>query len=149
MHNLMKNVSVREVLAPIAAASNTDSNTDRIDMSGWDGVMFITPITDSVATGVAAVTVEQNASDSDSGMAALSGAVATATSATNDDLNDSLLIVDVYRPQERYVQAAVTSTTANIAFGTTIAILYNGIKKPVSAHSSVQDSAVVASPAEA
>lgn len=139
---------ILEVAAPISLADDTDTNTDRIDMSGWDGVVFITPITDSVDTGVAAITVEQDDEDADTNMAALSGAVATATSASNDDLNNTLLVVDVFRPRERYVQAAITSTTANIAFGTTIAILYNGSKLPITQDDTIQAIAQVASPAE-
>lgn len=146
---LTKNIKIMEVHAPIAAAGNTDSNTDIIDMQNWDGVVFITPITDSVATGVAKIQVEQNTANSDTGMAALSGAYATATSAENDDLNDTLLVVDVYRPRERYVQAAITSTTANIAYGTSIAILYQGRKFPITQDDTIQDIAQVVSPAEA
>lgn len=147
--NLVKNVDIREVEAPIAAASDTDSNTDIVDMAGYDGVVFVTPITDSVDTGVAAITAEQNTANSDSGMAALSGAVATATSAANDDLNGKLLVLDVYRPRERYVQAAITSLTANIAFGNTIAILYQSRNRPVTAHATVAQATTVVSPAEA
>ena len=147
--NLFKNVSVREVGAPVAAAANTDSNSDRIDMSGWEGVLFICPIEDSVATGVATLKAEQNSADSDSGMAALSGASAAATCATNDDLNGTLLVVDVYRPTERYVQAVRVSATANIAFGTVTAILYGPRELPVAEHATISDAAVVASPAEA
>ena len=146
---ITETVDIREVGAPVAAASNTDSNSDRIDMSGYDGVMFICPVTDSAATGVATLKVEQNTADSDTGMAALSGASATATSAENDDLNDKLLVVDVYRPRERYVQAVRTSATANIAFGNVIAILYKGSKLPHSEHASILDLAGVVSPAEA
>jgi len=146
---LTKNIKIREVCAPISAANNTDQNTDILDMQNWDGVVFITPITDSVANGVAKIQVEQNTSNSDTGMAALSGAYATATSAENDDLNNTLLVVDVYRPRERYVQAAITSTTANIAFGTTIAIQYKGRKFPITQDSTIQDIAQVVSPAEA
>lgn len=141
-------VDVREVLAPIAAANDTDSNSDRVDMQGYEGVVFITPITDSVDTGVATMTIEQNTADSDTGMAALSGAVATATSAANDDLNGTLLVVDVYRPRERYVQAVLTSATANIAYGNTIAILYGARTMPVDDHSTIAAATVVASPAE-
>ena len=147
--NLLKNVSVREVGAPVAAANNTDSNSDRIDMSGYEGVMFVCAVTDSVQNGVATLKVEQNTADSDSGMAALSGASATATSATNDDLNDQLLVVDVYRPTDRYVQAVRTSSAANIAFGSVVAILYGARELPHSDDTTVLDSALVASPAEA
>lgn len=142
-------VSVREVGAPVAAANNTDSNSDRIDMAGYDGVMFIATVTDSVATGVATLKVEQNTTDSDTGMAALAGATAAATCVVNDDINDKVLIVDVYRPRERYVQAVRTSSAANIAFGPVVAILYGPNTKPVADHSTVLASAVVSSPAEA
>lgn len=149
MKNFLKNHKIQEVMAPVAAASDTDENSDILDMSGYDGVIFIVPITDSVATGVALLTIEQNTANSDTGMAALSGATATATCTVSDDLNNTLLIVDVYRPRERYVQGVVTSTTANIAYGNMIAIQYRGIKRPVTQPTSVQASTLVASPAEA
>ena len=146
---LSENVSIREVGAPVAAASNTDSNSDIIDTTGWDGVVFIAPIEDSANTGVAHLKAEQNTANADSGMAALSGADATATSAADDDLNNKLLVLDVYKPLERYVQAVRTSGTANIAFGTLIAILYKGRKAPITDHSTVLDRAAVSGPAEA
>lgn len=149
MHpSLMKDIEIREVGAPVAAGSSIDNNSDRIDMAGYEGVVFVCAVEDSVDTGVAALTIEQNASDSDSGMAALAGAVATATSAANDDLNNKLLAVDVYRPRERYVQAVRSSTTANIAFGTLIAILYGRKKLPIADHATILASASVTSPAE-
>ena len=147
--DLLKNTLIAEVGAPVALASDTDQNSDRLDMQGYDGVLFLVPITDSVDTGVAALTIEQNDDDSDTGMSALTGAVATATSAANDDLNNKLLIVDVYRPTKRYVQGVITSLTANIAFGNTIAIRYKGSKVPITADASVAASSLVAGPAEA
>jgi hypothetical protein len=146
---LLPNIDVREVAAPVANASNTDSNSDRIDLAGYEGVIFVCPLEDSAATGVATLKVEQNTADSDTGMAALAGATATATCAVNDDLNGKLLILDVFKPRERYVQAVRTSATANIAFGTVTAILYGARKLPVTAHTTVQASASVTSPAEA
>lgn len=147
--NLLKNVKIQEVLAPVAAGSSIDENSDILDMSGYDGVMFIVPITDCADTGVALLTIEQNTVNSDTGMAALSGATATATSAANDDLNNTLLIVDVYKPRERYVQGVITSSVANIAYGSMIAIQYCGSKMPITEAASILDSALVASPAEA
>jgi len=149
MKSLLKNCSIREVGAPISAANNTDSNSDIIDMQGYDGILFVGTVTDSVDGGVATLKVEQNDANADAGMAAITGAQAQATSAANDDLNDKLLIVDVYRPLKRYVQAVRTSATQNIAFGSLIAILYKGTKFPESEHSSVLDAALAISPAEA
>lgn len=147
--NFIKSNDIREVLAPVSAGSSIDSNSDIIDTSGYSGVTFITPITDSAATGVATMTIEQNTANSDTGMTALSGATATATCAVNDDLNGKLLIVEIDAPQERYVQAVLTSATANIAYGNTVAILHGAKKLPVSEHSTVSDATLVVSPDEA
>lgn len=146
---LLKNCEIIVANPPVAAASNTDDNSTIIDMQGYDGVLFIAPITDSVATGVATLKAEQNTANSDSGMAALSGATATATSAENDDLNDKALVLDVYRPSERYVQAVLTSGTANIAFGNVIAIKYRGSKCPITQGATILAETAVVSPAEA
>lgn len=149
MQNLANGLKFYHALAAIAAAANTDSDSAAIDTQNYDGVVLITPITDSVATGVATLTAKQ--CDTSGGTyAALSGAVATATSAANDDLNGTLLIVDVYRPQERYIKANLVSATANIAFGETVAFCYSGRVGPVSQLAAeVSQLTLVASPAEA
>jgi len=150
MQNLLNNIKFDYVAAAVSAGSSIDNDSAIVDTQGYEGVLFWTTITDSVDTGVATMTIEQNTANSGTGMAALSGAAASATSAANDDLNGKLLLVDVYRPRERYVRANRTSATANIAYGECVAILYGGIKQPVSqAAADVADSAVVASPAEA
>jgi len=146
--NLTKNSDIREVLAPVSAASSTDSNTDILDMSGYDGVVFIVPITASAATGVATLTVEQSDDNADTNMAATTLAP-TYTCTTNDDLNNKLLVADCYKPTGRYVQANLVSAEANIAFGNVIAILYKSSKGPISKHSSILDLDLAISPAEA
>jgi hypothetical protein len=143
MNNLLKNNDFTYGGAAVAAANNTDDNSSRFDMAGYDGVLFVTTITDSAATGVATLTVEANTADSDSGMAAISGAVATKTCTVNDDINGKLLIVDVYRPLKRYVQGVRTSGTANIAFGEVLAIRYKGRKLPVTQGTTVAASTQV------
>ena len=142
MHGLLDNLEIRYVGAAVAAASNTDGNSSRIDMSAYESVLFVTTLTDSVATGVATLKVEYNDADQDSGMAAVTGASATATSAINDDLNATMLAVEVRNPPGRYVQAVRTSATANIAFGEVIAIL-KPRRVPVAQGATVQDSTYV------
>jgi hypothetical protein len=146
--NLLKNNLIGEVGAPIALANNTDSNSDILDMSGYDGVCFIAPVEDSVQNGIASLKVEQDDANADGGMAALAGATATKTCVITDDLNNKLLIVDVYKPTKRYVQGVRTSSAANIAFGTLIAIRYNGSKCPITADSTVLHGVSVFGPAE-
>ena len=149
-HNLLPNVQIDYAAIAIANASSTDANSSIFDMTGFDGILFVVTITDSAITGVATVTVEQSATNADGGMAALSGAVATATSAANDDLNGNNLIVDVYRPLKRYVQLNLVSATANIAYSVTQAFRYKSSGAPLTQDTDTTAQAVVvASPAEA
>ncbi len=138
--NLLKNVEISYSKALVASAANTDDNSAILDMSGYDGVVFICSMTASANTGVATLTVEGNTANSDSGMAAITGAVATATDAGGNALLGKVLIVDVYKPQKRYIQGVRTSTVAAVTFGDMIAIRYHGKKRP-----SVQGATVLAS----
>lgn len=142
MHLPLDNIEVRYVGAAITAGASIDGNSSRIDMAGYESVAFVTTISDSVATGVAVLKIEENTVDSDSGMAAVTGASATATSATNDDLNGLTLMVDYYKPAKRYVQAVRTSATANIAYGEVYALLVPK-RLPVTQHSTNSDRASV------
>ncbi len=149
MQNLLNSIKWDYVAAAVSAGSSIDDDSGIVDTAGYDGCLFITTITDSAQTGVATMTIEQNTANSASGMAALAGAAATATSAANDDLNGKVLLVDVYRPRERYLRANRVSATANIAYGECHAILYSGAKMPITqATADVADSVVVTSPAE-
>lgn len=123
MHGLLNNTEVRWVKAAVAAGATIDSNSAIIDTQGYESVLFVVPIADSVATGVATLKVEAGDANADAGMAAVEGAVASATSAADDDLNDKVLAVELVKPNKRYVQAVLTSGTANIAFGAMIAVL--------------------------
>jgi hypothetical protein len=142
IRELLAGLELRWVKAPVAAASNTDGNSSRIDMIDYESAMFIVPIDDSVATGVATLKVEQSDADSDDDMAAIDGASAAATSAANDDLNGKLLVVEVSHPSSRYIQGVITSATANIAFGDMIVVL-KPREVPVTQGATVADSAFV------
>lgn len=143
MHGLSNNIETRVVGAPVTAGSTIDNNSSIIDMQDYESVMFIAAITDSVATGVATLTIQENDANSDSGMAAIDGSAATATCTDNDDLNNLALQSEVYHPEKRYVQATRTSATANIAYGVVIALLVPR-SKPVTADATILDSATVA-----
>lgn len=140
-HSILENVEIRVVGAPVAAALNTDNNSSRIDMQAYESVTFIASITSSVATGVATLKIEENDTDSDSGMAAPAlGAISATKTAVGTELADTALVVETYHPGKRYVQAVRTSATANIAFGHVIALL-RPRQVPVTAHATVVGSA--------
>lgn len=130
-HTVLATLEARWVAAAVAAANNTDSNSARIDMQNYESALFISTVTDSVATGVATLKVEENDADSDGGMSAIAGASASLTCAVNDDINDKLLIVEVRNPSKRFIQAVRTSSAANIAFGETVVLLKPREKKAI------------------
>lgn len=142
MHGILDNYEIRYVGALIAAGSSIDGNSSRIDMADYESVTFVTTITDSAITGVAALTIEENSADSDSGMTAVTSAVATVTSAANDDLNGTLLAAEYRNPAARYVQAVRSSSVANIAYGEIFAIL-KPKRRPASQGATVSDTAFV------
>lgn len=132
----------------VAASAVIDDNSNIIDMAGYEGVIFITTIDDSVDTAIASLIVEQNDLSEVAGMAALEGAIATLTSAADDDLNGKILAVDVYQPKKRYLRVNRTSATANIAFGSVIALRYGAKKIPIPDDGSIGNLVVVTSPDE-
>lgn len=143
MHLLNDNIEVRLIGAAIAAASNTDANSARIDMAGYESVMIVAGIATSAATGVATVSIRENDVDSDSGMTAVTGASVAATSAALNDLNDRFLYVDYFRPSKRFIHVRRQSATANIAYGQLYAILVP-YQKPVIPHTTRIAGAAVA-----
>ncbi len=146
--NMLKDIKVTYGHVAVANAANTDVATGRVDMQGYDGVMCILPLTDSANTGVATLTGRSAATDVAG--AALSGAVATATDAGGDALNSKCLVVDIFKPLERYVDFRIQSSVANVAFGDAIIIQYRASKKPTAqASAQVAASTLVVSPAKA
>jgi hypothetical protein len=146
---LLSAVALAYLDGAVVAGAAIDNDSIIIDMAGYEGVVFITTVEDSVSGGVATMTVEQNGANSGAGMAALVDAVATLTSGADDDLNGKQLAVDIYRPAERYLRVNRTSAGANIAYGSVIAILYGARKLPVIDDGTVGNLVAVSSPAEA
>lgn len=147
MHpSLLKDVKVSRVLVAQADGTGTQSG-DILDMEGWEGVMFIAKFDDVDDTAVLTLQAQQNIVNSGTGMATLSGN-ATFTAGATDADND-LLVLDVYRPRERYVRPQVVIATANAITSGITAIQYGPRKSPVTQPSTVLDSDTLIEPAEA
>ena len=129
MEYLSNKVKIEYAGALIASADDTDSDSTVYDMSGFDGVLFFTVITTGGATGVATLTVDESATDAGGGTL-IAGATATATNGTTHA--GKLLIVDVVKPQERYVYANRASATDVITFGPVFCLRYKGKMGPLS-----------------
>lgn len=86
-----------------STAATDDVDSDGVDMTGYDGVVFIT----SFGTAATNNTLEAQQSTDNSSFAALAG-TATAPGASDEDA-----WVDIFQPEERYVRAHVERGTSS------------------------------------
>lgn len=142
MFSLLKDCKITRV-ENAAAAGQTELKTDVLDMSGYDGVMFVAILGDVTDTSVLTLTAKQNTANSDSSPTptSITGASATFTAGASD-ADNKLLVVDVVRPTSRYVFASLTRTTANAVVDGIIAIQYRSRSVPVTQGSTVLASAL-------
>lgn len=143
--SLLNDVKITVVEAA-AAAAQTALDSDILDMSGYEGVLFIAMLGDVTSGSVLTLVAQQNTANSTSGMATVSGS-ATFTAGASD-ADSKVLALDVYRPRERYVRAYLTRTTQDAVVGGVIAIQYGAGKRPTTQHASIIASATAVEPAE-
>lgn len=125
MHNLTDNVKIDQVLGYYAAGT-TKRTSDILDMAGYDGVVFVAGLGTIIEAGTIDVFPEQNTANSTSGMAEIAGTAAYTVTAAAAALTKSCIIVDVYKPQERYVQCNITPAAQNAVILGIVAIRYGG-----------------------
>jgi hypothetical protein len=128
----IKNFLSRDVKLSLVQAALADGSTDpdstALDMSGFDGVMFVGicgTITGSGTINLAASQSDDNAASDD--FSAIPTASATATASTK---SDKLLVLDIFQPAKRYVRTTVTRAVANSVYGGTLAIQYKAKDRP-------------------
>lgn len=143
--NLLKNVLITRVLVSKADAQETQSS-DILDMSGFEGVVFIAKFDDVDDTSVLTLKAQQDELNASGGMAALTGNATFTAGAT--DADDDVLVLDVYRPEKRYVRAQVVIGTANAITSGIIAIQYGARKSPITQPATVLDSNTIFGPTE-
>ncbi|KAF0097824.1 MAG: hypothetical protein FD144_4773 [Rhodospirillaceae bacterium] len=144
--SLLNDVKITRV-AIAAVAAQTDIDGDILDMAGYEGVVFIAKLGDVTDTSALELLAQQNDANSTSGMASLAGSAAFTAGASSAD--DMLLVLDVYRPRERYVRPKLKRGTANAVVSGIVAIQYGARKLPQSQGSTVVASATLVEPAEA
>lgn len=123
-----------------AAAGTSDIDSSRVDMTGYDSVLFCWLLGDVADTATLQAIAKSNAADSTSGSTTeKSGTAITAGAA---DYDNKLLIVDLHRPTLRYAYSTLDRGTANAVVDGCIAILYNSHARAVTQDSSVGDAVV-------
>ena len=149
MHNLFKNAKiVRVANAGAGAASATPTKATIIDADGYDGVCFIAALGNVLDTAQVSLKAASAAANDTNAMVLITGAEAghsvtgVAADATSHD--NKLVVLDVPRPPNRYVEAQIFHVVANAPFDGIIAILYRGDRVPVTPDASVVASATYA-----
>lgn len=134
--------------APVGAGSADVTDCYVIDMQGYEGCRFVVgfgTITSGAATSIKA----QQAAAKTSATALTSGQDLAGTGITvADDGDNKLYILDIYKPQKRYLQLRILRATQNSVVDFAIAELYGARKLPVSAHADVGSQELHVSPAE-
>lgn len=143
MLSMLKDCKITRV-ENAAAAGTTDLDTDVLDMSGYDGVMFIAVLGDATSGSVLELQAFGNTASSTSSPTPVELTADDVTyTAGASDADNKLMIVDVIRPAYRYVFARLVIDTQNCAVDGIIAIQYRARSKPVVQGSTVLDSALV------
>ena len=146
--NITEKIVTEIAHAPVAAGSSDVTDCKVIDMQNFDGVRFIVGFGAITAGAVTSINVKQaDAKSSDTALT--SGQDLAGTKVTVADDGDSkLAIVDVYRPQKRYVQLLIKRATQNAVVDLAIAEKYAARKLPVTQNADVHASELHSSPAE-
>jgi len=147
MLSLLKECQIVKVMDS-QAAGVTDPASDIVDTAGFEGCCFICKLGTVVDAAAVSMAVQQNTVNNAAGMAALTGATAEIAVAVALTDSEQSLVVDVYRPRERYLRAAITRDTQNSEIDAVYAILYNPRNIPVTQPTTIAASAHVVSPAE-
>lgn len=143
MQSLLKDCKITRV-ANAAAAAQTDVDTTVLDMAGWDGVIFVAALGDVTNTSALELQVFGNTASSTSSPTPVELTANDVTyTAGASDADNKLMVVDVIRPNYRYVFGRVLRGTANAVVDGVFAIQYRGRSLPVTQGSTVLGSALV------
>ena len=133
--NLGRNVKVTRIKIFEGTGQGTVTS-DELDMTGFEGCVFLVAMGEIVSGAATTCYVRQDTVTGMGGGVQLTGTVITIT----DSDDDKILLMDVYRPKEQFLDVIVTRTVQNSEVDSITAIQYNGRKTPVT-----HDSSTVAS----
>lgn len=112
--SLSDSVLTRSVKSP-ANVSGTVVNSSGIDMQGWDGARFVITVGVLGTNGTADASVIASVNSNMSGATAINGSALTQVVNAN-----TVQIIDVYRPQKRYIALAAAGHTNGAVLGATV-----------------------------
>jgi len=131
---LSSDVKITRVMNAVAAGTS-DQNGTGVDMSGFDGVMFVASFGTLTATQVTSLKAQGSSDDGSSDTYAdLTG---TLVGPMDDDDDNKVLVLDVQQPKERYIRPVINRATANAVIDGIVAIQYKARDVPVTQGSTV------------
>lgn len=135
----------QRVMCKTNVAAGTSDITDAVavDTQGFGGCMFIFhfgTITTNAVTGVRVAGLDT--SSPTEGTDNLAGTAL----AVPDTSSDKIVSIDIYRPTTRYLRPVVDRATQNAVLNSIVAILYDPMEIPVTAHASDVANEVTVSP---
>ena len=130
MIGILDKVKIDQILGYFAAGT-TKRTSSIIDMANYDGVVFVAGLGTLLETGTLDVFVEQHVLNQTSGMARLATTALHTVTAADALLTQACILVNVYRPQERYLQCNITPATQNAVVLGIVAIRYAGRVNPL------------------
>jgi hypothetical protein len=122
MHN-MSNGEFKIVSALDYASGTADRTGAALDTLGWGGVLTIVKLAAVAASGTNSIKMQQGAAANLSDAADLTGT----SIAIADDDDNQIFVIDLVRPQERYVRVYVDKDTSNACAESAIYILYRNL----------------------
>jgi hypothetical protein len=128
----------------VAAAATDITDATAVDTAGYSGVRFIFAFGAIVAGAATSVAAAGKATSSPTpGTDDIAGSKITVA----DTADDTIVILDIANPQQRYVRPFVKRATQNATVNCIIAELYGPIKAAVTADASVTSQSLLVGPA--
>lgn len=126
MSFLSKNVKITVVQNMLVTGSSVAApgqESDTIDMSGFDGALFISTV--GATSDRAVLTIQAATSTTAADFATITGASGGSTA------SNGVLAIDVLNPTKRYLRSCLESSTKNVSGGT-MCIQYRAHSAPTS-----------------
>lgn len=129
---LLADVLITQAITATNGAAGTSAiNGAIIDMSGYEGVLVIVNTGAITSGAVTSIKMQQDTASAMGGAADLLG-----TSQTIADTDDEdTFVIDLFKPQERYVRLVVSRATQNAVISAATYIRYGARTKPVTSAS--------------
>lgn len=124
--NLSKQVKITKALD--YASGTADRSGATLDMQGFEGVLMVVQFATIAAGAAVGIKAQQGAASNLSDAADLADTAITVA----DDDDNQIFVIDLYRPQERYVRVVVDNDATNASAQSAVYYQYGATDLPAS-----------------